>query len=221
MAIGYACMMTTGRAPFSLAGATLGDVRHVCAFFNTDDEEYRVLLPFIKDGFDCGHKAVHIVNPGQRGDHLARLGAAGIDIPSAEAAGQFQLRSNTDAYLQEGRFDQERMLRVFEGLASGARADAFPLSRIICRMDWAAKPTLIGEVIEFESRVNDLWCNHDDAVICTYNLRHFSADAVIDIMRTHPMVIIGGVLHRNPFFIPPAEFLPEFRARYHRSIDPA
>src|SRR5258708_38173902 len=28
----------------------LGKTRHVCAFFNSDEEEYRVLLPFIKDG---------------------------------------------------------------------------------------------------------------------------------------------------------------------------
>jgi len=36
--------------PISLAGSQLGDVRHVCAFFTNDDEEYRVLLPFIREG---------------------------------------------------------------------------------------------------------------------------------------------------------------------------
>ena len=25
----------------------------------------------------------------------------------------------------------------------------------------------------------------------------------MDIMRTHPMVIIGGILQENPFFVPP------------------
>ena len=40
-----------GRGTHSLAGSQLGEVRHVCAFFNSDEEEYRVLLPFIKDGF--------------------------------------------------------------------------------------------------------------------------------------------------------------------------
>ena len=71
--------------PISLAGSHLGEVRHVCAFFNSDDEEYRVLLPFIKDGFECGDKAVHVVNPDQRPDHLQRLAAAGID-PRARPA---------------------------------------------------------------------------------------------------------------------------------------
>jgi len=36
---------------------------------------------------------------------------------------------------------------------------------------------------------------------------------VVDIMRTHPMIIIGGILQRNPFFVPPEEFLPELRER--------
>ena len=35
----------------------------------------------------------------------------------------------------------------------------------------------------------------------------------MDILRTHPMVIIGGVLRENPFYVPPDEFLKEFRAR--------
>lgn len=35
----------------------------------------------------------------------------------------------------------------------------------------------------------------------------------MDILRTHPMVIMGGVLQRNPFFVPPAEFLLELRER--------
>jgi hypothetical protein len=35
----------------------------------------------------------------------------------------------------------------------------------------------------------------------------------MDIMRTHPMVIIGGILQENPFFVPPDEFLQELRQR--------
>ncbi len=35
----------------------------------------------------------------------------------------------------------------------------------------------------------------------------------MDILRTHPMVIVGGVLQANPFFVPPDEFLRELRAR--------
>jgi hypothetical protein len=82
-------------------------------------------------------------------------------------------------------------------------------------MDWTSEDqSRIENVIEFESRVNDVWRQYDDAVICTYHLPKFSGDAVIDIMRTHPMVIIGGHLQHNPFFVPPEEFLREYRGRH-------
>src|SRR5258708_6615521 len=98
-------------APISLAGSQLGQTRHVCAFFNSDEEEYRVLLPFIKDGFERGDKAIHVVNPNQHHDHLKRLAGIGIDSTAVQRSGQFELRSSTETYLQDGRFDQDRMLQ--------------------------------------------------------------------------------------------------------------
>ena len=32
-------------------------------------------------------------------------------------------------------------------------------------------------------------------------------------VRSHPMIIIGGILQQNPFLVPPEEFLREFRER--------
>jgi hypothetical protein len=208
--------------PISLAGSQLGAVRHVCAFFANDDEEYRVLLPFIREGLSCGHKAVQVINPEARQEHLQRLAKAGIDSTAHQQSGQLQIRINTEVYLRDGRFDQDRMLAVFEEMATSARsAEGFPLSRIVCRMDWASgDQSRIEGVIEFESRVNDVWRRYDDAVICTYHLAKLSGDAVIEIMRTHPMVIIGGHLQQNPFFTRPEEFLPEYRKRRAERSNP-
>jgi hypothetical protein len=201
-------------APIPFAGSELGEVRHVCAFFNSADEEYRVLMPFIKDGFECGHKAVHVVNPDRLQEHLQRLIAAGIDTTVTQRSGQLELRTNVEAYLQDGRFDQDRMLQEFEQLASGNDEAGFPLSRIICQMDWAADgQSHIDNLVEFESRVNEVWNRHEDAVICVYDLAKFGGDTVIDIMRTHPMVIIGGMIQSNPFYVPPEELLRELRER--------
>jgi MEDS: MEthanogen/methylotroph, DcmR Sensory domain len=204
--------MNGARAPIALAGSQLGELRHVCAFFSTDEEEYRVLLPFIKDGLECGDKAVHVVNPHQHDEHLHRLAAAGIDAATALQSGQLDIKINTEAYLRDGKFDQDRMLDTFEQLASGNANGGFPLSRIVCRMDWVVgDESRLEDVIQFESRVNHVWNRHSDAVICTYNLKTFAGDAVIDILRTHPMVIVGGILHQNPFFVPPDVFLSERR----------
>ncbi len=39
----------------------------------------------------------------------------------------------------------------------------------------------------------------------------------MDVLRTHPMVIIGGILQQNPFFVPPDEFLSELRERQQQN----
>ena len=81
-------------------------------------------------------------------------------------------------------------------------------------MEWAnCHPSCIHDLIEFEARVNDVWCQHDDAVICVYDLAKFSGDTVMDVIRTHPMIIVGGILQQNPFFVPPQEFLQELYQR--------
>ncbi|HVM82873.1 MAG TPA: MEDS domain-containing protein [Candidatus Binatia bacterium] len=206
--------MKNALPPIPFAGSQLGRVRHVCAFFNSDEEEYRVLLPFIKGGFDRGDKAVHVVSPERHGAHLERLASAGIDAADAQQRGQLQVHLNTEAYLRDGRFDQDRMLESFEAMVSDSAKGPYPLSRIVCQMDWASEnSTHVHDLIEFEARVNDVWARHDDAVVCVYDLAKFGGDTVIDMMRTHPMIIIGGILQENPFYVPPEEFLQDFRRR--------
>src|ERR1700761_8729447 len=74
-------------APIAFAGCELAESRHVCAFFNSDEEAYRVLLPFIAEGFRCNHKAVHMINPGEDLAHRRRLRDCGVDLAGAGAAG--------------------------------------------------------------------------------------------------------------------------------------
>src|SRR5712691_8811251 len=72
-----------------LAGVNLAGRNHVCAFFNTIDEEHRVLGSFYKDGIDRGEKAAHIVDPENREEHLKRLAEAGIDVQKMMDTAQF------------------------------------------------------------------------------------------------------------------------------------
>jgi hypothetical protein len=53
-----------------LAGGMLGVHRHACALFNGRADEFRVLLPFIADGFERGDKdlAAHVASLSSGGD---------------------------------------------------------------------------------------------------------------------------------------------------------
>jgi hypothetical protein len=196
------------------AGGTLGPSRHICAFFNGIDEEHRVLRSFIKEGFDQGEKALHIVDPEQREEHLMRLGEAGIDVERAMGSGQLDVRRWQDAYLRGDRFDQHAMLTLIEEqLQSGAAAGSQRI-RLLAHMEWSLLDKAgVDELLEYETRLNYVIPKYDQPVICTYDLSKYSASMVMDVMRTHPVVIIGAALQENPFFVPPDEFLLEIRER--------
>ena len=110
--------MASNEQPIHFANATLGTERHICAFFNSADEEYRVLLPFIREGFERGEKAFHIVDPRLMEDHFHRLRETGIDTEAASQTGQLVVKRWQDAYLRDGHFDQDRMLELVEDVLS-------------------------------------------------------------------------------------------------------
>src|SRR5712675_1071175 len=103
-----------------LARSTVNCRCHVCAFFNSRDDEEKVMLPFLKEGFDVGDRAVYILNKNQRSERLQRLADTGVDTAEAEASGQLEVRSWENAYLRPGRFDQYAMIEFLEEVAKAA-----------------------------------------------------------------------------------------------------
>jgi hypothetical protein len=154
------------REPIRFAGSVLEAQRHVCAFFHSHDEQYSTLLPFIKDGFDRGEKAFHIVDPDLRAEHRARLASAGIDVEKAETSGQFELRNWADAYLRDGHFDQDRMLALIEEVLDGGSQQGFALTRLVADMEWALEDRPgVDDLVEYETRLNYLLPRYKDPVI--------------------------------------------------------
>lgn len=200
------------KKPVTLAGTTLSHSCHACAFFHTKEEEYRVLMSFIKEGFEQGDRAFHIVNPDLRAAHLQRLEQAGINTAKAEELGQLEVRTWGETYLQDGHFDQYRMIDTL--LKMIAPNPAGQMSRNIASMSWALEDRPgVADIVEYEARLNQALPAQHDPVVCTYDLAEFDADVVIDILRTHPMVIIGGILQENPFFVPSEQMIKELEAR--------
>jgi hypothetical protein len=206
-------METTGRS-VQLAGTSLGRHSHVCAFFSSLDEQHRVLGSFIKDGLDRGDKAFHLVDPELREDHLRRLGEAGIDVGETLGRGQLEVRPWQDGPLRGGRFDQYTWLASVEEVLRSGPAAGYPQTRFLAHMEWALVDLPgVEDLIEFETLVNYVIVKYEDPVICAYDLAKFGGRVVLDALRTHPAVIMGGILVENPFFVPPDQFLLEIRGR--------
>lgn len=206
---------TTKRDPcVHLAGKMLTENRHACAFFNSRAEEYRVLLPFIKETVDQGERSIFILDPEYRAEHLRWLEQSGIDAVALRQRGQIEIRPWEEAYLRGGRFNPDAMLSLIDELYAASNVDGFSQARLWASMEWALQDRRgVTDLIEYEARLNYLLPKYDHITVCVYDLAKFSAAVIMDVVRTHPLVIIGGNLQENPFFVPPDEFLRELRSR--------
>jgi DNA-binding CsgD family transcriptional regulator len=194
--------------PVTFAGGILDPYRHVCAFVDSRSELHRIFDPFMAEGLMHGERLSLVVGPEERADWVRHIRHAGLDPARLLEQGQVEVRSWWEADGRESHFDMDAMLRLVDELLNDSPS---PRIRFVSEMGWAADHS--DKLLEFEARANYLMPTHEHIVFCVYDTARFSSDIVIDILRTHPMALIGGRLQVNPFFVPPAEFLAELRSR--------
>jgi len=186
-----------------LGSSVVDDRRHIAAFFASDGERDRVLSPFIAEGLTKGEKALHIIDPGERELHVHRLIEAGIDVDRAEAERRLEFLPWEKSTLRNGEFNRRAMLALIEQLFSDASAEGFPRMRFIGHMEWALQDLPgVNDLIAFESEVNHIVPNYPNVAVCAYDVTKFRGDVIVDAIRVHPAILIGGALHDNPFYAP-------------------
>jgi hypothetical protein len=206
--------MNSKAQPIPFGGTMLREHRHVCAFFSSAAEEYDTLMPFVCEGINCGHRAYHVLPDRHKQDHFQRLRNAGIDVEKAMKSRQLEIAVPEDTYLRTGRFDKNAMLVLIQLALKAGPELGFPLTRMIAHAEAAVDDWKSGyDWVEYEMRLNGVLPNYDDPVICTFDATLLTAPHAIDILRTHPMVIIGGVLVENSFFTRPQDFIREVQSR--------
>jgi hypothetical protein len=192
---GYA---SVPRATRGLGGLERSPHRHLCAFFDSADDEYRTLLPFVGDGLQAGQRAFHLVDPGAVAAHRSALAMSGIDLPAAERRGQVEIVTWQQAALASGRLDQDRVLAFIAGALEQGRRH-YPLTRVVAQMNWAADRRREAErVVQLEARLDALLTGQRDVLVCVYHAHRFSGEMVVAMMQTHPLVLLGGALHESP-----------------------
>jgi hypothetical protein len=130
-------------------------------------------------------------------------------------AGQLEVLPWTDMYVRDHQFDQDAMLASVEKIMQSGIGAGYARTKLVGHhMDWLFRDqAAVRNLVEYEARLNGLLARYDEPVVCNYDASKFGASVALDILRTHPLVIVGGILRENPFFVPPEQFLEEVRAR--------
>jgi hypothetical protein len=198
-------MTATGQETVHLCGEHLPRPGHVCAFFDSREQEYSVVLPYLREGVLAGEDVLNVLDADRLDDHRSRLAAADIRLDD----GRVSIASAEETYLDDGRFDMERMSAFVEDTVATSRAQGRRV-RTAGWMGWMqAEAPGCDRVMEYESRMNLLVPKYDCTFLCVYDLAQLGGPTVVGIISTHPWVILNGQIRRNPKYIPPEIYLAD------------
>jgi hypothetical protein len=194
--------------PTSLARAQFREHFHACAFVSGAAEERAVIEPFLVEGMGRGQKAVYIVDPEARDQHEARL------VASAPSPDLLEVTTWNDAHLKGGSFDQDRMMAALDEMIRAHAATGRPPMRLVGQMGWVfSSPPGIEQLFSYEANVNAVLNRGKTPTVCVYDVRRLTGAMMMDLLRAHPLTVMNGVLHENPFYTPAAELLRDFQRR--------
>ena len=196
-----------------LCGETLPHAGHVCAFFDSREQKYETMIPFLQDAIAAGDSVINIVDDCDRAAHLDTLQREGVPVGRAMGNGTLRMFTSEQTYLQPGHDTLPRLLGFLRKELELAKDDNRCL-RTWGEMNWIERNEVpIAAVLEYEARVNELFPNFECTLLCIYDLAKISAVRMADILMTHPSAIINGRLRRNPHYVEPEEYLHMLRTR--------
>ena len=181
---------------------------HACAFVSGPAETRSTIDPFLIEMMRRGAKTVYIVDPQQRAAHEARL------QPRAPAPELLEVTTWNEAHLKGGSFNQVRMMAALDELIGDHAATGRPPMCLVGQMEWIfSAPPGIEQLVSYEASVNEVLTRGKTPTVCVYDMSRMSGSLVMDLLRAHPLTVVNGVLHENPFYTPPELMLAELRQR--------
>lgn len=201
---------------FTEAVKTLKPHDHLCLVYETEEEWHSIITSFIAEGLRRNEKCIYVVDLHTADQIRMFLSEEGTDVDAAVASGQLVILHETEAYTKEGAFDPDKMIAFYAEEAEKALSEGYTALRITGEMSWALRGHPGSEtLIEYEAKVNrDLFPHHKCVAICQYCRALFEPALLRYVVMTHPLIVRHNQLYRNPYYIPPEEFLSQKRNHY-------
>lgn len=203
----------TAAARHEVLGLQLSVGDHICGFYRGPSERDDILIPFLVEGLKAGDKCTCVVDSCTPDDVLASM-SEHLEVGPYVSVSQLEVLDSYGTYLAGGGFLPDRMLKFWEAKARPSPcADGPGFARNIGDMSWAHRDErAVGDLIGYESELNRIMPNFPQVNLCLYDLARCPGELIMDVLKTHPKALLGGMVIDNPYYLEPDEFLASRRA---------
>jgi MEDS: MEthanogen/methylotroph, DcmR Sensory domain len=185
--------------------AEVGD--HICGLYSGQRQRDQVVIPFLEAGLTAGDKCICVVDETDPAKIFKKLGRDGATSASAPAK-QLDVIRAADLYLRSGRFSADEIIGAWKAAVADAMYDGrFDLVRAV--ETWSRRDVVpdTQELLLLESEMNRYLPLYPQVVVCLYDVERFGAGIIVDLLKTHPRMLIGEMLIENPYCLTPDELL--------------
>jgi PAS domain S-box-containing protein len=177
---------------------------HVCPIHESLAQQMGAALPFIKTGIEQGERVFYgAENAGLRKMNDALVDAR-INVDNERARGTLSFVNTREVYARAGKFDPRAMIGFLHDLEMAALAAGFSGARFIGDMTWVLGTDFdAGQLVEYEAMLNSYVAKSRAIVLCQYDRTRFDLALIHDILRVHPIAMIGDFVCQNPYCEPP------------------
>lgn len=180
---------------------------HMCYIYNDEEERREVMARYIESGVADGDYVFYLVDSMAKDDMQAHLQEMGIHLPP-DSSERFSVMQAETTYCPDRFFSPDAMLDTLKSLYEQSLAAGFAGCRGMGEMAWALRGIPGSErLVEYESRINIVVRTHPLTAICQYDASRFDGATIFNILSVHPMMVVRGQVVKNPYYIPPEEFL--------------
>jgi hypothetical protein len=182
---------------------------HLCQIYTTLEEWKTAVATFLITGLSQNEKCYCVVDNHTANQVRALLHAQGVDVTTAGASGQLVISHETETYTQGGFFNPDQVIASLITEAKKAVAEGYRAIRGVGEMSWVLRGHPgSNRFVEYEAKLNrDFFPQYPVTGICQYEWRRFGLPLLLDIICTHPTIMVGTTVYDNPYYIPAAGFL--------------
>ena len=174
---------------------------HICAFYSDSAARDEVVMPFLAQGLRTGQKCICALASLGPKEVLARLGHH-VDLDRSVERGQLEVADAADVYLRTGKFAPDDMFSFWKEAATAAQAADYGIARAVGEMPRELDADGRRQFMRYEARLTEFVADLPELLLSLYDLRLSGAEMLMDVLRTHPVVVVDGMLHDNPYYVP-------------------
>jgi hypothetical protein len=200
--------MTTTSITMGRPGMAMAPGDHICAFYRGPAQRDEVLLPYLREGILAGDRVICVMDDPDV-EQVTKPLSLEADVEASLSSGQLDLLTSDAAYIPDGTFCLDRMLDFWEaGVGDAVRRSGYTFVRAVGEMTWALRDLPgVEDLVRYEARLNRFLPRYPQVILCLYDLERFTDGQVLmELLRTHPKVLMSGQLLENPWYVEPEEF---------------